>query len=93
MRAMADDEIISSEFFERNAKTLWRQETSSKSTATLSRRFRSYFGTSSKVCCFLLIMIKGTVPSHSQPAHLLWGLLFFKNAFDRECQCEYCISG
>lgn len=42
------------------------------------RCFRSYFGTSSKVCCFLWMMVKGTVPSHSRPVHLLWGLLFLK---------------
>ncbi len=72
------DEFLCSEFFEHAALKLWRRQGSSHSSIIFSRRFRAYFGTSSKVCCFLWVMVKESVPVHCQPVYLLWALMFLK---------------
>lgn len=49
----------------------------SGSILTGERRFRSFFGTSAKVCAALWILIIEK-PSGSHPKHLLWCLMFMK---------------
>lgn len=76
---MNDYEFYCSEFFEHVDQRLRRRQGPSRSSINFSRRFRSYLGTSSKICCFLWAMVKDSVPVNCRPAQLLWALMFLKN--------------
>ena len=72
------DEFYSAEFFEETAVTIWRRQNNHNTSHTFSRRFRAYFGTSSKVCYFSWMMVKDSVSLNSKTVHLLWALMFLK---------------
>ena len=75
---MQEDEFLTSEFFGKSAIKIWSREQCSNCSITFSRRFRAYFGTSSKVSCFSWTMLQSNIPVNSKGEQLLRALMFLK---------------
>ena len=74
---MDEDDVVTAQTFSQLVGRLLCH-TSESLSRTLARRFRAYFGTSPKVCCFLWTLIEDEIPKNEAPIHLLWNFMFLK---------------
>lgn len=69
---------MSTESFRKLGDRYIKQSLHGRSDKIRLRRFKSFFGTTPRICAIIWAMLEHKRPSKSAPKHLLWCLLFLK---------------